>query len=333
MKVLVTGCAGFIGHALSLALAMRGDVVVGIDNINNYYNPALKTARLRDMGIDLPDGKSKVYGNLRFVKADLNDCGFLDNLFKLEKFDAVCNLAAQAGVRYSIDHPRSYIESNVVGFFNILELCRHNGVGTLVYASSSSVYGGNTKTPFSESDKADCPKSLYAATKKSDELMAHVYSSLYGIRTTGLRYFTVYGPWGRPDMSPVLFANAITGHKPINLFNGGDMVRDFTYIDDIVRGTLSAIDNPARGEVPATVYNIGCSRPVKLMRFIEALENALGMKAEFNKLPMQPGDVHVTAADTTKIAAELGYSPTVEIGEGTQKFAEWYWKHRDMLMP
>ncbi len=332
MRILITGCAGFIGHQLSVSLAKRGEEVVGIDNLNNYYNPALKLARLADMGVDIADGKSNMFPYFRFINSDIADNDTLNSIFAREKFDVVCNLAAQAGVRYSIDHPRSYIESNVVGFFNILECCRYNGVGTLVYASSSSVYGGNTKTPFCEEDRVDNPKSLYAATKKSDELMARVYSSLYGIKTTGLRYFTVYGPWGRPDMSPVLFANAITQRKPIRLFNGGDMVRDFTYIDDIINGTLLAIDSPATGDVPATVYNIGCSRPVKLMDFISALEKALNMNAEFEILPMQPGDVYVTAADTTKISQELGYNPTINIEEGTRRFVEWYWKYREILL-
>lgn len=327
MKVLVTGCAGFIGSHLSLALARRGDKVKGIDNLNNYYSPALKEARLRQcLGADPQSGQSSRYPNFSFSKADLTDMATLDRIFAEEDggFDVVCNLAAQAGVRYSIDHPRTYIESNIVGFFNILECCRAHGVKQIVYASSSSVYGGNTKVPFSESDRVDNPKSLYAATKKSDELMANVYSSLYGIRTTGLRYFTVYGPWGRPDMSPILFADAITQGRPIRLFNGGDMVRDYTYIDDIVNGTMLAIDNPPATGTPATVYNIGCSHPVKLMDFIAALERALGKKAQFEKLPMQPGDVHTTAADTSKISRELGYAPTVRIDEGTRRFAQWY---------
>lgn len=326
MKVLVTGCAGFIGSHLSLALARRGDEVAGIDNLNAYYSPALKEARLRRLlGADPRGGRGSLYPNFSFRKADLTDFAALDGIFREGGFDVVCNLAAQAGVRYSIDHPRTYIESNIVGFFNILECCRAHGVRRLVYASSSSVYGGNAKVPFSEDDRVDSPKSLYAATKKSDELMACVYSSLYGIRSTGLRFFTVYGPWGRPDMSPILFADAITQGRPIRLFNGGDMVRDFTYIDDIVRGTVLAIDNPPAGSgTPATVYNIGCSHPVRLMEFIAALERALGRKAQFEKLPMQPGDVPVTAADTSKIARELGYSPTVRIDEGTRRFAQWY---------
>mgnify|MGYP002523687268 CR=1 FL=1 len=327
MKVLVTGAAGFIGYHLSRALVRRGDEVVCVDSLNNYYNPELKLARLRALGVDnIRRGVSNLYGNISFRKLDISDYADVEKLFHEERFDVVCNLAAQAGVRYSIDHPRSYIENNIVGFFNILECCR-NYCDTLVYASSSSVYGSNTKTPFSESDKVDSPKSLYAATKKSDELMAHVYSSLYGIKTTGLRYFTVYGPWGRPDMSPVLFANAITAGKPIRLFNGGDMVRDFTFIDDIIRGTLLAIDNAPKGKVPSTVYNVGCSHPVRLMEFVHALECALGKKAEFEMLPMQPGDVYMTSADTSKISRELGYAPTVNINEGTRRFAEWYIKY------
>ena len=327
MKVLVTGGAGFIGYHLSLALAKRGDEVVCVDNLNDYYTPKLKLERLRALGItDTEKGVSGVYGNLKFLKLDITDYSALENLFLCEGFDVVCNLAAQAGVRYSIDPPRSYAENNVVGFFNILACCRYH-CNTLVYASSSSVYGGNTKAPFCEDDKVDNPKSLYAATKKSNELMAHVYSSLYGIHTTGLRYFTVYGPWGRPDMSPVLFANAITEGRPIRLFNGGDMIRDFTYIDDIIRGTLLAIDHAPQGSVPATVYNIGCSHPVKLMDFVDALEKALDQKAKFEMLPMQPGDVYMTSADTSKISRELGYNPTVNIAEGTQRFAAWYHKY------
>lgn len=334
MKILVTGAAGFIGYHLSLLLAQRGDEVTGVDNLNDYYTPILKAQRLRNLGIDDPTagGISSIYPNLRFSRLDITDDAALREVFSATQFDAVCNLAAQAGVRYSIDHPRSYINSNIVGFFNIMECCRHFNVKTLVYASSSSVYGGNEKTPFSEDDRVDNPKSLYAATKKSNELMANVYSSLYGIRATGLRFFTVYGPWGRPDMSPILFANAITQGRPIKLFNHGDMVRDFTYIDDIVRGTALALLNPPEGDTLHRVYNIGCSRPVKLMQFIGALENALGCKAQFEMLPMQPGDVYITSADTTKISTELGYNPTMNIEEGTQKFAQWYRQYRELLL-
>lgn len=332
MKILVTGAAGFIGSHLALALAARGDEVVGIDNLNDYYSPTLKLARLEEMGIrGAEGGVSTRYANLRFRRIDLTDYDALLATFREEKFSAVCHLAAQAGVRYSIDHPRSYIETNIVGFFNVMECCRACSVERLTYASSSSVYGGNTKTPFCESDRVDDPKSLYAATKKSDELMARVYSSIYGLRTTGLRYFTVYGPWGRPDMSPVIFANAITRHKPIRLFNGGDMTRDFTYIDDIIAGTMLVIDHPAEGDVPAEIYNIGCSHPVKLMAFVGALESALGMKGEYEMLPMQKGDVYVTAADTSKLQTRLGYRPTIGIEEGTRRFAAWYLAHRELL--
>ena len=331
MKILITGGAGFIGSAVTAALAGRGDEVTIIDNLNTYYNPALKEARLREIGIaSAGGGVSSRYPSLRFRRLDITDADAVDRLFAEGHFTHVCHLAAQAGVRYSIDHPRTYIETNILGYFNVLDACRRHGVRRLVYASSSSVYGGNTKTPFSEADRVDNPRSLYAATKKSDELMAHVYTSIYGMGTTGLRYFTVYGPWGRPDMSPVLFANAITEGRPIRLFNGGDMIRDFTYISDIVRGTVLAIDAIREGE--ANVYNIGCSHPVKLMDFVRTLEEALGRKAEYEMLPMQAGDVYVTSADTSLITRTLGYHPTVSIDEGLRLFAEWYRAHRDLLV-
>ena len=331
MKILITGGAGFIGSAVTAALAGRGDEVTIIDNLNTYYNPALKEARLREIGIaSAGGGVSSRYPSLRFRRLDITDADAVDRLFAEGHFTHVCHLAAQAGVRYSIDHPRTYIETNILGYFNVLDACRRHGVRRLVYASSSSVYGGNTKTPFSEADRVDNPRSLYAATKKSDELMAHVYTSIYGIGTTGLRYFTVYGPWGRPDMSPVLFANAITEGRPIRLFNGGDMIRDFTYISDIVRGTVLAIDAIREGE--ANVYNIGCSHPVKLMDFVRTLEEALGRKAEYEMLPMQAGDVYVTSADTSLITRTLGYHPTVSIDEGLRLFAKWYRAHRDLLV-
>jgi len=331
MKILITGGAGFIGSAVAAALAGRGDEVTIIDNLNTYYNPALKEARLREIGIaSAGGGVSSRYPSLRFRRLDITDADAVDRLFAEGHFTHVCHLAAQAGVRYSIDHPRTYIETNILGYFNVLDACRRHGVRRLVYASSSSVYGGNTKTPFSEADRVDNPRSLYAATKKSDELMAHVYTSIYGMGTTGLRYFTVYGPWGRPDMSPVLFANAITEGRPIRLFNGGDMIRDFTYISDIVRGTVLAIDAIREGE--ANVYNIGCSHPVKLMDFVRTLEEALGRKAEYEMLPMQAGDVYVTSADTSLITRTLGYHPTVSIDEGLRLFAEWYRAHRDLLV-
>ena len=331
MKILITGGAGFIGSAVAAALAGRGDEVTIIDNLNTYYNPALKEARIREIGIaSAGGGVSSRYPSLRFRRLDITDADAVDRLFAEGHVTHVCHLAAQAGVRYSIDHPRTYIETNILGYFNVLDACRRHGVRRLVYASSSSVYGGNTKTPFSEADRVDNPRSLYAATKKSDELMAHVYTSIYGMGTTGLRYFTVYGPWGRPDMSPVLFANAITEGRPIRLFNGGDMIRDFTYISDIVRGTVLAIDAIREGE--ANVYNIGCSHPVKLMDFVRTLEEALGRKAEYEMLPMQAGDVYVTSADTSLITRTLGYHPTVSIDEGLRLFAEWYRAHRDLLV-
>ena len=331
MKILITGGAGFIGSAVAAALAGRGDEVTIIDNLNTYYNPALKEARLREIGIaSAGGGVSSRYPSLCFRRLDITDADAVDRLFAEGHFTHVCHLAAQAGVRYSIDHPRTYIETNILGYFNVLDACRRHGVRRLVYASSSSVYGGNTKTPFSEADRVDNPRSLYAATKKSDELMAHVYTSIYGMGTTGLRYFTVYGPWGRPDMSPVLFANAITEGRPIRLFNGGDMIRDFTYISDIVRGTVLAIDAIREGE--ANVYNIGCSHPVKLMDFVRTLEEALGRKAEYEMLPMQAGDVYVTSADTSLITRTLGYHPTVSIDEGLRLFAKWYRAHRDLLV-
>ena len=331
MKILITGGAGFIGSAVAAALAGRGDEVTIIDNLNTYYNPALKEARLREIGIaSAGGGVSSRYPSLRFRRLDITDADAVDRLFAEGHFTHVCHLAAQAGVRYSIDHPRTYIETNILGYFNVLDACRRHGVRRLVYASSSSVYGGNTKTPFSEADRVDNPRSLYAATTKSDELMAHVYTSIYGMGTTGLRYFTVYGPWGRPDMSPVLFANAITEGRPIRLFNGGDMIRDFTYISDIVRGTVLAIDAIREGE--ANVYNIGCSHPVKLMDFVRTLEEALGRKAEYEMLPMQAGDVYVTSADTSLITRTLGYHPTVSIDEGLRLFAKWYRAHRDLLV-
>jgi len=311
MKVLVTGAAGFVGFHLVQRLLGRGDEVVGLDNLSDYYSVALKEARLAQVRS----------GRFRFVKMDLADRAALPALFAAERFDAVVNLAAQAGVRYSVENPWAYVDSNVVGFLNVLECCRHNPVRHLVYASSSSVYGGNEKTPFSEEDRVDNPVSLYAATKKSDELMAGCYSKLYGIPATGLRFFTVYGPWGRPDMSPMLFASAILAGKPIKVFNHGDMLRDFTYVDDIVEGVVRVLD---RQPVTHEIYNIGCSRPVRLMDFISELERALGREAEKILLPMQPGDVYQTYADTSKLERELGYKPRVMLREGIDRFVAWY---------
>ena len=311
MKVLVTGAAGFIGFHLVQRLLGRGDEVVGLDNLNAYYPVVLKEARLAQIDSE----------RFRFVRMDLADREALPALFAAERFDAVVNLAAQAGVRYSVENPWAYVDSNVVGFLNILECCRHYPVRHLVYASSSSVYGGNEKTPFSEEDRVDNPVSLYAATKKADELMAGCYCHLYGLKATGLRFFTVYGPWGRPDMSPMLFASAILAGKPIKVFNHGDMLRDFTYIDDIVEGVVRVLDRvPDKHEV----FNIGCSSPVKLMDFIAEIENAYGEPAKKEFLPMQPGDVYQTYADTGKLERELGYKPSVKLREGIGRFVDWY---------
>lgn len=334
MKILVTGAAGFIGSALAERLASRGDEVVGIDNINDYYDPRLKYARLRRAGIDcgeeLPYGKevrSDKYAGLRFVRMDIADKEALDKLMGDEKFEVVMNLAAQAGVRYSITNPYSYMRSNMVGFLNILEGCRNTGVRHLVFASSSSVYGLNSKVPYCETDKVDTPVSLYAASKKSNELMAHAYSKLYGFAVTGLRYFTVYGPWGRPDMSPMLFAGAIMRGEPIKVFNHGDMLRDFTYIDDIVDGTVAIIDHkPEKNEndVFYHIYNIGGSNSVKLMDFIGEIENACGQTAEKVFLPMQPGDVYQTSADTSSLEATTGLKPRYKLHEGIALFMDWF---------
>ena len=317
MKILVTGAAGFIGSKLAFMLADRGDEVVGIDNINDYYDVRLKYGRLDE------------FGKFRFIRMDLTDRDGLNKLFAEEHFERVVNLAAQAGVRYSITNPYAYLNSNLVGFMNILECCRHHGVQYLVYASSSSVYGMNSKVPFSEDDKVDTPVSLYAASKKANELMAHSYSKLYGLPTTGLRFFTVYGPWGRPDMAPMLFARAISHGEPIKVFNHGNLSRDFTYIDDIVGGTIGVIDKmpvaaECPNEVPAKVYNIGCSNPVKLMEFINEIETALGVEAKMVFLPMQAGDVYQTYADTTKLETEVGYKPSITLHEGISRFIDWY---------
>ena len=334
MKILVTGAAGFIGSKLMWTLASRGEQVWGIDNINDYYDVRLKYGRLAECGFadraSIESGapqQSTIFANCRFRRMDIADKAALDALFEAEKFDKVVNLAAQAGVRYSITNPYAYLQSNLVGFLNILEACRNYGVRHLIYASSSSVYGLNAKVPYSEDDKVDNPVSLYAATKKSNELMAHSYCKLYGISMTGLRFFTVYGPWGRPDMSPMLFASAISKGEPIKVFNGGDMIRDFTFIDDIVEGTIGCIDNePAPNEngLRYRVYNIGCSNPVKLMDFISEIEQAFGKEAKKQFLPMQPGDVYQTNADTTKLETEVGYKPHVRLHEGIAEFAKWY---------
>jgi UDP-glucuronate 4-epimerase len=334
-KILITGSAGFIGYHLAEILLKRGEKVIGIDNINEYYDIRLKYARLANSGIEessiawhFPVQSSK-YENYKFVRMHLEDKDELFKLFKKEKFDVVINLAAQAGVRYSITHPYSYVQSNLIGFINILEASRNNAIKHLVYASSSSVYGQNDKVPFSEEDRVDNPISLYAATKRSNELMAHSYSKLYNIPCTGLRFFTVYGPWGRPDMAPMLFAKAISNDNEIKVFNNGDLMRDFTFIDDIVSGTVLAADNipqPTQESknVPYKIYNIGCSSPVKLMDFIQEIEHALGKDAKKIFLPMQAGDVYKTYADTSKLEKEVGYKPTVSLHQGIQNFISWY---------
>jgi len=342
MKILITGTAGFIGFHLAKRLLERGDEVVGIDNINDYYDVNLKYARLAETGISREAEKwhtpvqSTKYPGYTFVRMNLEDRDQLMALFEKEKFDNVCNLAAQAGVRYSLENPYTYIDSNIVGFVNILEACRHHNIRHLVYASSSSVYGNNTKMPLSTSDNVDHPISLYAATKKSNELMAYTYSHLYGIPTTGLRFFTVYGPWGRPDMALFLFTKAIINDEPVKIFNYGNMSRDFTYIDDIIEGVVRVIDKPpltsahtkpdpsSSNIAPYKIYNIGNSNPVKLMDYIEGIENALGKKAKKEFLPMQPGDVPNTYADVSDLVRDIGYKPSTKVEDGIKKFIKWY---------
>ncbi|PQJ72080.1 NAD-dependent epimerase [Polaribacter butkevichii] len=334
MKILITGAAGFIGFHLSKRLLAKGHVVVGIDNINDYYDVNLKYARLKELGIIRGQAEkflNKSTGDLfndafQFVRMNLEDRENLPILFKDNKFDVVCNLGAQAGVRYSIENPETYIDSNVVGFLNILECCRHYKIKHLLYASSSSVYGQNKKIPFSTSDNVDYPISLYAATKKSNELMAHTYSHLFGIPTTGLRFFTVYGPWGRPDMAPILFADAISNNRAIKVFNNGNMRRDFTYIDDIISGIEILLANAPKKineKPPYRISNIGNGSPESLGDFIKAIEVSLGVEAKKEYLPMQPGDVPQTWADITEIE-KLGYKSTTGINEGVKKFIVWF---------
>ena len=330
-KILVTGAAGFIGFHVSKKLIDLGFEVYGIDNLNAYYDVRLKLDRLKELGIDTQselfmrqqEVKSGSNESFRFSQMDLVDEHRLDNLFLKEKFDAVINLAAQAGVRYSIENPKAYIQANVVGFMNILEACRSNQIKHLIYASSSSVYGNQQKVPFSEKDRVDHPISLYAATKKSNELMAHVYSHLYGLKTTGLRFFTVYGPWGRPDMAPFLFTKAILNETPIKVFNNGDLMRDFTYIEDIVKGIIEVLITDKIQE-NYNIYNIGNNTPVKLLDFIQAVEGACNKKAQLDFYPMQDGDVYQTFADIEDLKAVTGYIPKVKINEGIQEFVNWY---------
>ena len=329
MKVIVTGAAGFIGMHCAEQLLSRGDEVVGIDNLNNYYDVTLKEDRLAHLS---------VHSNFRFFKLDVIDRGETERLFHTERPDRVVHLAAQAGVRHSIEDPHAYVASNLVGFMNILECCKNVACDHLVYASSSSVYGGNSKMPFSEHDNVDHPLSIYAATKKANELMAHAYSHLYGLPTTGLRFFTVYGPWGRPDMALFLFTKAILSGAPINVFNHGKMIRDFTYIDDIVRGVLlvldmvpapdpsfdSSLSDPSRSSAPYRVFNIGNNNPVELMVYIAALEEALGRVADKNFLPMQMGDVQATFADVGELQTAVGFKPSTPVDRGVKQFVDWY---------
>ncbi len=332
MKILVTGSAGFIGSNVARRLAGEGHSVVGVDCINDYYDPRLKYGRLAEAGICGPvaggeERTSRMLPGYRFVRMDICDREAMERLFSRERFDKVVNLAAQAGVRYSIENPYAYGESNLMGFLTVLECCRRYGVRHLVFASSSSIYGLNARVPYSEEDKTDRPVSLYAATKKANELMAHAYSKLYGFAATGLRYFTVYGPWGRPDMAPMLFADAISAGRPIKVFNGGDLLRDFTYIDDIAEGTLRVLECPPEPDadgVAFRIYNIGCSTPVRLMDIISTLEEALGRRAEKIMLPMQPGDVYQTYADTSLLERQTGYRPQVALREGIARFVAWY---------
>lgn len=329
MKILVTGAAGFIGMHVAKLLLERGDEVVGVDNLNDYYDPRLKLARLAQIR-HLP--------GFHFVQADISDRVAMEDLFARERFQRVINLAAQPGVRYSLKNPHAYIQTNLVGFGNLLEGCRHNGVEHFVYASSSSVYGANTRMPFSVHDNVDHPVSLYAASKKANELMAHTYSHLYGLPSTGLRYFTVYGPWGRPDMSPWLFTSAILEGRPIDVFNHGQMQRDFTYIDDIAEGTVRVLDHlpqpdptfdtdapdPGSSYAPYRVYNIGNHQPVELMTFIRTIEDALGREAQKNYLPMQPGDVVATYADVEDLKRDVGFEPKTPLAEGIARWVTWY---------
>lgn len=335
MKILVTGAAGFIGYYVSRSLAQNGHSVVGLDNINDYYDTGLKFARLQEMGIGADDARqfgnkihSKTLEGFTFVRMNLEDRDAVRSLFEEAQFDVVCHLAAQAGVRYSLENPEAYIDSNVVGFLNILENCRHQGVKHLVYASSSSVYGSNKEIPFKTSDRVDTPVSLYAATKKCNELMAHTYSHLYGFPTTGLRFFTVYGPWGRPDMAMFLFTKAILDGRPIKVFNQGKLERDFTYIDDITEGVVRVVEKPVADRLEPSkrykVYNIGNNNSVRLMDFIEAIEDTLGVEAKKEMLPMQPGDVERTWADVEDLIADYDYRPDTPIQEGVKRFIEWY---------
>lgn len=350
MKILVTGAAGFIGFHTALKLLEQGHQVVGLDSINDYYDVNLKFGRLEESGI--PENsvdygvrvQSELYPDYFFIQLKLEDKAELDELFEQEQFDAVCHLAAQAGVRYSLENPHAYIDSNIVGFMNVLEACRHNGVKNLSYASSSSVYGLNEQMPFSTSHNVNHPVSLYAATKKSNELMAHTYAHLYGIHCTGLRFFTVYGPWGRPDMAPFLFTKAAFDGEAIKVFNNGEMKRDFTYIDDIVQGVVRVVESPCKAShkwdgknpnpdsssAPYKIYNIGNSQPIKLLDFIQAVEAAAGVEIKKDFQPIQPGDVVATYADVSELEQDMGYKPSTTVDEGMRKTVEWYRRFYDV---
>ncbi len=344
MKILVTGTAGFIGFHLAKRLVERGETVVGLDSINDYYDPDIKYGRLAESGINRD---SIVYGelltserhpNYSFIQSRLEDRDVLETLFQKEQFEVVCNLAAQPGVRYSLENPWAYVDSNIVGFVNLLEACRHHKIKHLVFASSSSVYGLNEKMPFSTQDNVDHPISIYAASKKTNELMAHTYSHLFDLPTTGLRFFTVYGPWGRPDMAFFMFTKAILAGDPIKVFNQGNMMRDFTYVDDIVEGVVRVIDHapngrkdwspeapdPSSSRASYKIYNIGCNKPVQLMDFINAIEEALGRTAQKEMLPMQPGDVVATYADVSELVRDFDYKPDTSLTEGIGEFVKWY---------
>ncbi|MEX2591294.1 MAG: NAD-dependent epimerase/dehydratase family protein [Anditalea sp.] len=331
-NILVTGTAGFIGYHLCDKLLSLGYNVIGLDNINDYYEVGLKYGRLKNLGIDadqeIPYNKlltSKIYGKkFKFIKLNLEDRENLPELFKLQSFSIVCNLAAQAGVRYSLENPLAYVDSNVVGFVNLMECIKEAGIEKLVFGSSSSVYGLNEKVPFSTEDPADHPISVYAATKKSNELIAHTYSHLYGIKTIGLRFFTVYGPWGRPDMAMFLFTDAILKNRPISVFNKGNLSRDFTYIDDIVNGIVATLEKDAPHDQLNALYNIGNGKPVKLLDFIEAIEECTGKKAVKKMLPMQPGDVERTWADTKGLEKDFNYKPSTDMADGVRSFVNWY---------
>jgi len=334
MKILVTGAAGFIGYHVCKSLLEKSHEVVGLDNINDYYDTKLKFDRLKELGILEEEAtnhnvpvESATHAKFSFVRMALEDRKNIPKLFKTESFDAVCNLAAQAGVRYSLENPEAYVDSNLVGFLNILEASRNNNIKHLVYASSSSVYGANEKVPFETKDRVDNPVSLYAATKKSNELMAHTYSHLFNLPTTGLRFFTVYGPWGRPDMAMFLFTDAILNDRPIKVFNNGQLERDFTYIDDIVEGVVKIIESDTTDQlvdIPYKLYNIGNNQSVKLMDFIQSIEECLGIVAKKDMLPMQPGDVVRTWADVNDLITDYGYTPNTPVEEGIGHFIDWY---------